>query len=151
MSAWRIVGSEISKLTSEEEISAIEEALTPINQQDAVSTHLATALKHLSNRQSPDYRNSIKESISAVEALCRIITDNPKATLGKALDQLAAAGVNVHPSLKGAFDKLYGYSSDASGIRHSLSGEETLDYDDAKFMLVSCSAFVNLLRARAGA
>jgi AbiJ N-terminal domain 4 len=151
MSAWRIVGSEISRLTSEEEISAIEEALTPIGQQDAVGTHLATALKHLSNRESPDYRNSIKESISAVEAICRIITGKQKATLGKALDQLAAAGVNVHPALKDAFDKLYGYSSDADGIRHSLLRETTLDYEDAKFMLVSCSAFVNLLRARTGA
>jgi len=44
---------------------------------------------------------------------------------------------------------MYGYTSDADGIRHKLLDEATIDFEDAKFMLVSCSAFVNLLRARA--
>ena len=39
----------------------------------------------MTDRKTPNYRNSIKESISAVEALCKIITENEKATLGKAL------------------------------------------------------------------
>jgi hypothetical protein len=55
----------------------------------------------------------------------------------------------LHPSLKEAFQKLYGYTSDAQGIRHALMDEPNLDIEDAKFMLVSCSAFVNYLIVKA--
>jgi hypothetical protein len=44
---------------------------------------------------------------------------------------------------------MYGYTSDAEGIRHALMDEPTLESEDAKFMLVSCSAFVNYLRSKA--
>lgn len=56
----------------------------------------------------------------------------------------------MHEALKEAFKKLYGYTSDAEGIRHALLNDPTLDFEDAKFMLVACSGFVNLLRARSG-
>ena len=39
-----------------------------------VEKHIKKAIEHFSDRQNPDYRNSIKESISAVEAICRNIT-----------------------------------------------------------------------------
>lgn len=148
MSAWRIVANRVTRLTSEEEIEAVEQAHALADEYAPVATHIATALARLSDRRSPDYRNSIKEAISAVESVCRIITNNPKATLGEALKHLAKNGVNLHPALKLAFDKLYGYTSDEGGIRHSLLEQPNVDFEDAKFMLVSCSAFVNLLRAR---
>jgi hypothetical protein len=44
---------------------------------------------------------------------------------------------------------LYGYTSDSSGIRHALQDEPNLDFVDAKFMLVACSAFVNYLTDKA--
>jgi len=50
---------------------------------------------------------------------------------------------NLHPALKGAFDKLYGYTSDADGIRHALLEEDKVTFEQAKFMLVVCSAFTN--------
>lgn len=56
----------------------------------------------MSDRQKPNYRNSIKESISAVESICKIITQDEKATLGKALKKIE----NLHPSLQGSMDKL---------------------------------------------
>lgn len=149
MSAWRVVGNRIARLTSEEEIEAVEQAQASADEYGAVATHVRTSLELLSDRRSPDYRNSIKEAISAVESTCRIITKNPKATLGDALKQLERLEVKVHPALRGAFEKLYGYTSDQAGIRHALLTGSTLDYEDAKFMLVSCSAFVNLLKARA--
>jgi hypothetical protein len=39
-------------------------------------------------RKATDFRNSIKESISAVEAMCQILTGDDKATLGQALKKL---------------------------------------------------------------
>lgn len=111
-----------------------------------VRQHLDAALKHLTDRQSPDYRNSIKESISAVEALCALVTGQDKADLSAALKTLERE-VQLHGALKSAFNSLYGYTSDSNGIRHALLDEAQLTFDDAKFMLVACSAFVNYIKA----
>lgn len=148
-SAFRVVDHLIAPITSEVEIQAIEHAADRGDRFSPVATHIRRSLELLSDRKAPDYRNSIKESISAVESICLIIANDPKATLGDALKKLAAHGVKVHPALLVAFNKMYGYASDADGIRHSLLDEANVDFEDAKFMLVSCSAFVNLLRARA--
>jgi hypothetical protein len=148
LSAYRFVGGRITQITSEEEISEIEEALRIPEPLRNVRTHLKTALDLLADRKSPDYRNSIKESISAVEAISELIAKNPKATLGQALKEIGKK-VSLHPALKSAFSSLYGYTSNADGIRHALLDESNLTYEDAKFMLVSCSAFVNYLNAKA--
>ena len=146
LSAYRFVGNQITQITSEEEISEIEEALeTPLK---PVKAHLEKSLELLSDRKSPDYRNSIKESISAVEAICRLITKNEKATLGQALKEVETK-VGLHGALKNAFSSLYGYTSSAEGIRHALLDEPKLSFEDAKFMLVSCSSFINYLISKA--
>lgn len=142
-SAYRFINKQITPIVSETEISTIEEALSGADKLKPVRIHLGNALSKLSDRQKPDYRNSIKESISAVESICNLITGN-KATLGDVLKQIQG----LHPALKESFSKLYGYTNDADGIRHALLEEEDLKFEDAKFMLVSCSAFVNYLGAK---
>jgi len=144
LSGYRFVGGKITQITSEEEIVEIEEALEATKSLKPVNNHLKRALDLLADRKSPDYRNSIKESISAVEAICILITGNTKATLGQALKKIEKK-VKLHPALKSAFSSLYGYSSEAEGIRHALLDQPNLDFEDAKFMLVSCSAFINYL------
>ncbi len=148
MSAYRFVGGRITPITSEEEISEIDEALeTPLR---PVRVHVEEALKLLSDRKSPNYRNSIKESISAVEAICRLIANDKNAKLGQALNKIENK-IGLHGALKKAFSCLYGYTSSANGIRHALFDEpSTLSFEDAKFMLVSCSAFINYLVAKMG-
>lgn len=146
LSAYRFVDKFITEITSEEEIIEIEEALkTPLN---GVITHLNTALRLLSDKKSPDYRNSIKESISSVEAICNIITKEKNDTLGQALKKIEKI-IPIHGALKEAFSNLYGYTSNAEGIRHALMDEPDLYFEDAKFMLVSCSAFINYLVSKA--
>jgi hypothetical protein len=46
--------------------------------------------------------------------------------------------------------KIYGYSSDEGGIRHALTGVSNIDHADAKFMIVSCSAFCNFMIEKYG-
>ena len=138
--AYRFVGQEIAEITDSNEIQAIETALSAA--ESPVRVHLDAALSMLSDKEAPDYRNSVKESISAVEAACRIVTSNTSATLGDALKRVK----NLHPAMAKAFSNLYGYTNDASGIRHSLIDEATITYTEAKFMLVTCSAFVSYLR-----
>ena len=144
VSAYRFVEYFITEITSEEEIISIEDAIQNTDKFKGAKKHLQTSLKLLSDRKNPDYRNSIKESISAVESICKIITGDKKATLGKALGILGKKE-KIHQSLKAGFDKFYGYTSDADGIRHALLDEDNLSFFDAKFMLVSCSAFINYL------
>ena len=148
LSAYRFIGGKITQITSEEEISEIEEVLEISKPLKAVNTHLKRALDLFTDKKSPDYRNSIKESISAVEAFCNLITKSNKATLGKALKKIENK-VSLHSALKSAFNNLYGYTSDADGIRHALLDEPNLDFEDAKFMLVSCSTFINYLAIKA--
>ncbi len=147
LSAYRFVSGEIIQITAEEEIKEIEKALEISDKFKGPKIHLKTALNKLSDRKKPDYRNSIKESISAVEALAIIISKKPKAKLKDALEEIEKV-VNLHPALKESFIKLYGYTSDAGGIRHALLEEEDINFEDAKFMLVSCSAFINYLIAK---
>jgi hypothetical protein len=145
-SAYRFVSNEIAPITSDAEITEIEKA-TSAN--DPIATHLKTALNLLADKESPNYRNSMKESISAVEAICGIIADKPKATLGDALGIIKKSGViELHPTLNAAFDKLYGYTSDAGGIRHALIDESEPLKEDAIWMLVACSSFVNYLKVK---
>jgi len=150
-SGYRFVDGRICSITSREEISEIEKALnSPF---DAVQTHIQKALDLFASRQNPSYRNSIKESISAVEAMCELIVKN-KTTLSKALDQIERKGSIALPMpLKQAFDKLYGFTSSSQGIRHSLglTEEANLTEDDARFFLIACSAFVNYLTNKASA
>ncbi len=145
-SAYRLVDNIIVKITDENEISAIEHALSIKNGKfKPIKTHLEASLQKLSDKKNPDYRNSIKESISAIEACCRILTS--ENTLGKALEKLDKTGIKINAQLKQAFDKLYAYTNNkSSGIRHAIieEGNEP-DFEDAKYMLTSCSAFVNYL------
>ena len=143
-SVYRFVGGKITQITSQEEISEVEEALNISKPFIAVSIHIKRALALFSDKKSPDYRNSIKESISAVEAVCKLIVKKERPNLGQAL-KILENEIGLHPALKKAFNNLYGYTSDAKGIRHALLKEAELYPEDAKFMLISCSAFVNYL------
>lgn len=143
--AYRVVADRIAEITRAEEIDAIELALADSHPLSGVNEHLSSALTKLTDRQEPDYRNSVKESISAVECLCRIVSGQDKATLGDALSALEGAGVNLHPALRKAWRSLYGYTSDEGGIRHAMTDDASVSFSDAKYMLVSCSAFVSYL------
>jgi hypothetical protein len=135
-------------VTDPVEVEAIESATQLPRSLRAVAQHLNTSLKLLGDRKTPDYRNSIKESISGVEAMCALITGQARSDLGAALKALEK-GAGLHGALRSAFNSLYGFTSDSSGIRHALLEEPNLTFDDAKFMLVACSAFINYLKAMA--
>lgn len=143
-SAYRLINHEITPITSEQEIQSIEKALENTSPYSGVQKHLNQALKLMSDRQSPDHRNSIKESISAVESICKIVTQDEKATLGQAL-KIIENKYGLHEALKKSLSQLYGYTSDADGIRHAMLEESNLSYIDAKFMLVACTNFINYL------
>lgn len=142
MSGYRFIGTQITPITSEAEI----ESITAAQQNSKSSEHIKTAVNLLSNRESPDYRNSIKESISAVEAVCREITG--KSTLGAALKAIEKnKSIEINSQFVSGLEKFYVYTnSEDTGIRHSLMDDtKEIKFEDAKFMLVICSAFINYI------
>ena len=86
-------------------------------------------------------------AIGAVECLAAKATQNDKGTLGQLIKELEGK-IGLHPALKIAFSSLYGYTSDEGGIRHALMDAESVKFEDAKFFLVVCSAFVNYINAK---
>lgn len=146
---YRFIDGEITPISDDIEVAEIEKSLDIEFQ--GCKSHIKKALGFLSDRENPDYKNSIKESISAVESICQIIAQNSKATLGEALKKLEEHGVKIHEAMKKSFSSLYGYTSDEGGIRHCEGMfESNVTFEEAKFMLVSCSAFVNYLIAEYG-
>lgn len=148
LSAYRIIDNRFVEITSDEEIKAIESAMT--QSPDPVRTHLRRALELFADRKNPDYRNSIKESISAVESICKLIAGSPKATLGEALKALENGNkVQLHGALKSSFVSLYGFTSQSDGIRHAMLVEPDLYAEDAQYFLITCSGFINYLMIKA--
>lgn len=146
MAGYRIIGNVISRITDETELDSIEMA----RQNKSVAIHIQNALSLLSDREKPDFRNSIKESISAVEAVCRIITG--ESTLGQALASIEKKDtVHFNKQFKNGLEQIYAYTNNPkTGIRHALLDDtHDISFEDAKFMLVLCSAFVNYLAVKA--
>lgn len=145
---YRIIDRKAVPISNEQEQTAIQEALkTPF---DGCRIHIRKSLEFLSDRKKPDYKNSIKESISAVESVCKIIVGKDNAQLGDMLKVLENKRGLKGP-LKSAFEKLYSYTNDKGGIRHAEGlFVSDVTFEEAKFMLVSCSAFVNYLIAEYG-
>lgn len=146
---YRFVDGRIVPITDENEIKSIEDACS--GEFEGPRTHIKKAVGFIADRERKDYKNCIKESISAVESICSIIVGNDKATLPDALKILKKNNLKIHPVLEVALIKLYAYTSDENGIRHAEGlFENDVTFEEAKFMLVSCSAFVNYLIANYG-
>lgn len=141
---YRFINGLITPITDKVEIEAVEEAIEK-NPYDKCKKLIKEALEELSDREKPNYAVSIQRSITAVEFICQIITGE-QTTLGKALKKLEDKGLIINSALKDAFNKMYGWTTDENDARHANAFKDSIaTFEDAKFMLVACSAFVNYL------
>ena len=128
-----------------EEGAAVVESLRGLQQ-----AGLGGSASHLRNASScinkGDWAGSVRESIHAVESVAGRLDPDGDRTLGSALNVIERRGA-LHPALKKAFVKLYGYSSNEQGIRHALidKPEATVGKDEAVFMLGACASFASYL------
>lgn len=143
-SGYRFISGICTDLISEQEINEINTVLSD-NKFPGVQAHIQRSIELLYDRDNPDYRNSMKESISAVESMCKILSGKKTAVLSDALKTIVKQK-HIHPALSEAFIKIYGYSCDENGIRHSLIGPENPTPAEARFFLVACTAFTNYLK-----
>lgn len=139
-SAYRFVGDVLVSITNQEEIAVVESVVQLSNQFSGASQHIAQAVTLLSDRNSPDYRNAIKESISAVESAVRVATGKPNIDIEKGLMKLG-----LHNQLEQAWKNMYNWTSDEDGVRHGIKGAQRVGMAEARYMVVASSAFVNYL------
>ncbi|OBJ58965.1 AbiJ-NTD4 domain-containing protein [Mycobacterium asiaticum] len=141
---YRIVGSEVVPITDDTELDAIRETVAQPAGSPA-RQHMEKALALYADRDNPQYANSIKESISAVESAARDLAGQPSATLGTALDTITKQGT-IHPALLKGWKAIYGFTSDSGGIRHAdQPGSVPASPELAQYFLITCSAMVNYL------
>lgn len=143
MVGYRFIGNEITPIDSNAQADAVVDALSDAAVVPGALHSLERAIELLSSRESPDYPNSIKEAISAIEAITKSVTG--KTTLSDGLKKLESNGLTIHPALKEGWLKLYGWTSDESGVRHGGITAADVDQTLAKYMLVSSSAFISYL------
>lgn len=150
LSGYRFVSETLVPISNPAESDEIAAAIDETRGKGLFGAHqhIETSLKLLGKKPDPDYRNAIKEAISAVESVAKKISGAGGSGLVPALNALAAQ-ISMHGALKEGFIKLYGYSSDEDGIRHAILDEPDVGFDEAKYMIVSCSAFVNYLISKA--
>lgn len=139
---YRIIGDFITPLTSKIEIKEIEEVFKASDKYQPARTHIIKALESFSKRPQSDFKNSIKESIHSVEALAKIVLASPNATLGDLANKLP-----IHPAFREGLKKMYSWTCNEGGIRHSEKQVSSLsaNEEEARFMLVLASAFVNYI------
>ena len=113
---------------------------------DASAGHLRQASERINEG---DWAGSVRESIHAVESVARQLDPKASRTLGPALKSIERRGA-LHPALKTAFSRLYGYTSDEQGIRHASLGhaDTPVGKDEAVFMLGACASFASYLWRR---
>lgn len=144
---YRFIDKKISKISNSIEVESINTVF--VDSYNTVKEHISKANILLSDRDNPDYQNSIKESLSALEALAQIITgiNGAGATLGKMLKKLEDDGI-ILGAMKSGFSALYGFASEGKGIRHSSVNGTEVGFEEAKYILVISTAFINFVMAK---
>ena len=91
-SAYRFIGGQLTPITNPIEIAEVESALAIGGAKfEGIRTHISQAVAHFGKRPAPDYRNAVKEAISAVESAAKTISGKDNATLDDALKAVAKA------------------------------------------------------------
>lgn len=148
ISGYRFINGLFVAITNEQEIQTLKDALINNDEYSTVTSHLNKAISLLSDKNAPDFSNSIKESVSAIESYFKVFFQKPTISFGDALNNLEHKH-GLDKQIKDSINKIYGYCNNKGAIRHGLHPGDTTDkitVAEAKYMLVTCSAFINYLK-----
>ena len=144
-SGYRFINGEILPITNGLEIGSLEQSLDQENAFAGARKHIENALKLISKKPDPDHLGACRESILGAESAAKKVAGIEDGTLSDAFKVLQKTK-GLHPALADAWKKMFGYMSDEKGMRHAGTEEPVnVDFAFAKYMLVTCSAFVNYL------
>lgn len=92
---------------------------------------------------TPDFENSIKESINSIESCLMILLNEPNGTLGKIVKQ---AGLDA--DIERLVSQAYGYTSNKDFVRHGGTTESSLTKAEAEFFLDFSAASIVYISAK---
>ena len=138
---YRFVNENIVPITNDSEIETIEQASqTPY---ERVNESISKAIRYISETGNKDYKNSVKESITALEQLLNIVLNTSGLTLSNAVEQLSQK-VEIDGDLKASIKSMYNFASNVNGVRHGNNkNNDNITFDEAKLVLLFCSSTVN--------
>jgi len=93
--------------------------------------------KNLLQAVSPDFENSIKESIGSVESCLKILLDRPNETLGQ-----LAKDRRLDRDVRRIISKAYGLASDRDFVRHGGIEDPQLTLAEALFYNEFCATAI---------
>lgn len=103
--------------------------------------HFEKAMKALNARPNPDVENCVKDAVSAIESVGRIIVNDEKALLSDIIKEMAKNKTIPKP-LDEAIQKIYAYRGDQPGVAHGLVGTSKVTIDEAEFVLAMSAAII---------
>jgi len=103
--------------------------------------HFEKALKAINIRPDPDVENCIKDAVSAIESVGRILVSDEKHLLSDIIRDMSKEGIIPKP-LDEAIQKVYAYRGNEPGVAHGLVGDSKVTVDEAEFVLAMSAAII---------
>jgi hypothetical protein len=92
---------------------------------------------------TPDYENSIKESINSIESTLKILLGRPTDTLGKLIKN-----VPLDPDVSKLISKAYGLTSNKDFVRHGGTENQDIGKFEAEFFLEFAAISINYIKEK---
>jgi len=103
--------------------------------------HFEKAIKALNVRPNPDVENCVKDAVSAIESVGRIIVNDEQALLSDIIKDMVAKGIIPKP-LDQTIQKVYAYRGNQPGVAHGAVGASKVTIDEAEFVLAMSAAMI---------
>ena len=91
-----------------------------------------------------DLANAAKEAICAVEGMARVLTGDHSGTLGELIKALKAT-TQLDPALARLLETLWGFTSNAPGVRHGAAVAISIEERETQFVIDTAQAALRLL------
>ncbi len=99
------------------------------------------AIKALNARPKPDVENCVKDAVSAIESVGRILIKDDKAVLSDIIKDMAKQEIIPKP-LDEVIQKIYAYRGNEPGVAHGLVGESKVTIYEAEYVLAMSAATI---------
>lgn len=133
---WKLINGNIEIRGEDAFEQKITEAIDVLKEAKLITSQneIREALKDMSKRPTPDITGSVQHSVAALECLCREVTKDSKATLGKLIND----NPNIVPKpLDNVIKGIFGFASEQG--RHLREGGAP-KYEEAELVVHLCAS-----------
>lgn len=112
----------------------------------AARRHFNKALKYFRNAFDPDYENTVKEAVCAVEATARVLFPSGGSTLGDVVKSITGSDAGQLPKpIANTFHGLYGFRNGGQGVGHGGATGGAATKEIAEYALALAASQIVLL------